>query len=256
MDLNLSGKRVFVTGGTRGIGRAIVETFANERADVAVCARNEYEVAETVDALKAKGVSAYGMALDVTDETALKDWVERAAGQMGGMDVMVSNVGAMAIGTDRASWEKNLNMDVMALVHMVEAGESILETAAEENGDAALIAIGSTASACVSNASSYGAIKGALVHYIKGLAIEFAPRNIRANVVSPGMVYFDGGVWNRVEQNRPEAYKAALQRNPKGRMAEPQEIANATVFLCSPRSSFTTGINMIVDGAMTDRVNY
>lgn len=256
MDLGLSGKRVLVTGGTRGIGRAIVETFCAEGASVALCARNEDEIATVVAALEDTGGSAFGSSVDVTDEAALQDWVVSAAEQMGGLDAVVSNVGAMAIGTDRAAWEKNLNFDVMPLVNLVTAAGPILEEAAGTNGDASIVAIGSTASACVSNASSYGAIKGALVHYIKGLAIDIAPKNMRANVISPGMVYFDGGVWSRVKDNRPEAYEAALKRNPRGRMAEPQEIADAAVFLSSPRASFVSGINMIVDGAMTDRVNY
>jgi len=256
MDLKLKGKRALVTGGTRGIGKAITETLAAEGCNVALCARNDNEVAAAVDNLQALGADAFGGVVDVTDESALNGWVEKSAGDLGGLDIIISNVGAMAIGTDRASWEKNLNLDIMSLVNLVEAGESLLEIAAEESGDAAIVAVGSTASACVSNASSYGAMKGALVHYVKGLAIQFAARNIRANVVSPGMVYFEGGVWDRVEQNKPEAYKAALARNPTGRMANPQEIANAAVFLSSPRSTFTSGINMIVDGAMTDRVNY
>jgi 3-oxoacyl-[acyl-carrier protein] reductase len=75
-------------------------------------------------------------------------------------------------------------------------------------------------------------------------------------VVSPGTVYFKGGVWNMVEQNTPERYQQALARNPTGRMATPQEIANAAVFLASPASSFTTGSNLIVDGAISNRVNF
>ena len=70
------------------------------------------------------------------------------------------------------------------------------------------------------------------------------------------MVYFEGGIWNRIEHDNPEAYQAALAKNPMGRMADPQDVANAAVFLSSPRASFISGINMIVDGAMTDRVNY
>lgn len=256
MDMKLKGKRALITGGTRGIGKAITETLAGEGCNVSLCARNESDVAAAVTNLQGYGVEAFGGVFDVTDEAALKDWVAKSAGDLGGIDIVISNVGAMAIGADRASWEKNLNLDIMSLVHLVEATESLLENAAAEHGDAAIVAIGSTASACVSNASSYGAIKGALVHYIKGLAVQLAPRNIRANVVSPGMVYFEGGVWNRVKDNKPEAYEAALARNPRGRMAEPQEIANAAVFLSSQQSSFTSGINMIVDGAMTDRVNY
>ena len=256
MDLNLQGKRALVTGATRGIGRAIAETLASEGCNISICARDEDEVKATVAALRAKGVSAYGARVDVTSDSGVKDWVVSSVEQLGGLDIMVSNVGAMAMGTDRESWERNFNLDIMSLVHMVEAGEAFLESAAQDNGDAAIVAIGSTASAAITSAQSYGAVKGALVHYIKGLAKNFAPKKIRANVVSPGMVYFAGGVWNRVEKNKPEIYKGALARNPMGRMGAPQDIANAVVFLTSPRSSFTTGINMIVDGAMTDRVNY
>jgi len=104
----------------------------------------------------------------------------------------------MAIDADR----QNLNVDVLGLVHMVEAGLPYLEKSAEQNGDAAIIAIGSTASAASPEPSAYGAIKGALVHYIKGVAKQNAAKKIRANVVSPGMVYFEDGVWHKVEQDR------------------------------------------------------
>ncbi len=256
MDLKLKGKRALITGGTRGIGRAIAETLSDEGCNVSFCARNADEVAATEQALQSRGVSAYGACIDITDKAAIQDWLKSSADQMGGLDIIVSNVGAMAVGADADAWQKNLQMDILALVHMVEAGEALLEQAAATHGDAAIIAIGSTASVAALNASSYGPIKSALVHYVKGLARQYAGRKIRANVVSPGMVYFEGGVWNRIEQNKPEFFKTSLARNPMGRMACPQDIANAVTFLASPSSSFTTGINMVVDGTLTDRVNF
>ena len=256
MDLKLKGKRALVTGATRGMGRAIAETLAGEGCNLSICARKEKDVIAAVQSLQAKGVAAYGAAVDVTRDADVKDWVAKSAEQLGGLDIIVSNVGAMDLGTGRASWEKNFNVDVMSLVNMIEAGETFLEAAAKEHGDAAIVAIGSTAAAAITNAQSYGAVKGALIHYVKGLAKDFAPGKIRANVVSPGMVYFEGGFWNRIEQNSPEAYKNALARNPMGRMAVPQDVANAVAFLSSPCASFVSGINMVVDGAMTDRVNY
>lgn len=256
MDLNLKGKRAFITGGSRGIGRAIAKTFADEGCNVAICARNADQLNEAVDALKAKGVSAFGEAVDISDEVSLKNWVAKAAEQLGGIDIMVSNVGAMAIGADQDSWQQNLNVDVLGLVHMVEAGLPYLEKSAEQSGDASILAIGSTASVASPEPSAYGAMKGALVHYIKGVAKQNAAKKIRANVVSPGMVYFEGGVWHNVEQFMPDFFKESLARNPMGRMATPQDIANAVVFLSSPRSSFTTGINLNVEGALTERVNY
>lgn len=256
MDLGLKGKRAIITGGSRGIGRAIAETFAEEGCNVAICARSEDQLNEAIDALKARGVSAFGGAADVSDESRLRSWVSEAAEQLGGIDILVSNVGAMAIGADRDSWQQNLNVDVLGLVHLVEAGLPHLGKSAEQNGDASIVAIGSTASAAAPEPSAYGAIKGALVHYIKGVAKQNAAKKIRANVVSPGMVYFEGGIWHKVEQFMPDFFKDSLAKNPMGRMATPQEIANAVVFLASPRSSFTTGINLNVEGALTERVNY
>jgi len=256
LDLKLKGKRALVTGGTRGMGRAIAETLAGEGCNLSICARKQTEVAATAESLEAKGITAYGATVDVTRDAEVKDWVAKSAEQLGGLDIIVSNVGAMDLGTGRGSWERNFNLDVMGLVNLVEAGEPILEAAAEENGDAAIVAISSTAAAAISNAQSYGAVKAALIHYVKGLAKDFAPRRIRANTVAPGMVYFEGGIWNRIENDNPEAYRAALAKNPMGRLAVPQDVANAVTFLSSPCASFVSGVNMIIDGAMTDRVNY
>lgn len=256
MDLRLKGKRAIVTGGTRGIGRAIVETLAAEGCALAFCARHEDQITEAVEVLKPKGNSVYGGVVDIADGKALKEWISEAGNKLGGLDILISSAGAMAMGAEESSWMKNLQIDIFGAVNAVEAALPILEESAKESGDAAIVAIGSTAAVNAVEPSSYGAIKGALIHYIRGVAKQNAPKHVRANVVSPGMVYFEGGVWNRVEQRAPEYFKSSLARNPMGRMARPQDIANAAVFLASPCSSFTSGINMIVDGAMTDRVNY
>jgi 3-oxoacyl-[acyl-carrier protein] reductase len=256
MDLHLKGKNAVVLGGTRGIGRAIAETFAGEGANVAVCARNADQVAETVSALKDRGVRATGGTVDITDGAALKAWVAKAGDELDGIDALVSNAGAMAQGPDPASWESNFKLDVLGAVNAFDAARPSLEKAAEKNGDAAFIIISSVSAAESDNASSYGPIKAALIHYAKGLARQHAKRGIRVNVVSPGMVYFKGGIWNMVENGNPEFFKQAMARNPTGRAATPQEIANAAVFLASPASSYTTGINLLVDGTISRRVNF
>jgi 3-oxoacyl-[acyl-carrier protein] reductase len=256
MDLHLKGKNAVVLGGTRGIGRAIAETFAAEGANVAVCARNADQVAEAVAALKGKGVRAAGGAVDITDGEALKAWVAKAGEELGGIDALVSNAGAMAQGPDPASWESNFRLDVLGAVNAFDGARPFLEKAAEKNGDAAFIIISSVSAAESDNASSYGPIKAALIHYAKGLARQHAKRSIRVNVVSPGMVYFKGGIWNTIEQNAPDFFRQAMARNPTGRAATPQEIANAAVFLASPASSYTTGVNLLVDGTVSRRVNF
>ena len=99
-------------------------------------------------------------------------------------------------------------------------------------------------------------MKAAQIHFAKGVARQGAPKKVRCNVVSPGTVFFEGGVWGNVKQGAPAFFEQMLKRNPTGRMATPEEIAAATVFLASPRSAFTTGINMLVDGGISQRVNF
>jgi NAD(P)-dependent dehydrogenase (short-subunit alcohol dehydrogenase family) len=98
---------------------------------------------------------------------------------------------------------------------------------------------------------AYGAFKAAIVHYAQGLAHKLAGKGIRANTVSPGNTYFDGGIWQWIEKNNPALFAEAMKLNPTGRMARPEEIARGVVFLASPASSFTTGTNLVIDGALT-----
>lgn len=256
MDLHLKGKNAVILGGTRGIGRAIADTLAAEGANVAICARNADQVKDTVAALKDKGIKATGASVDIMDGEALKAWVAKAGDELGGIDILVSNAGAMAQGGDPASWEANFKLDVLGMVNAFDAAKPYLQKAAEKNGDAAFTIISSVSAAETDNGSSYGPIKAALIHYAKGLARQYAKINLRTNVVSPGMVYFEGGVWHNVEKNMPDFFKQALARNPTGRCATPQDIANAAVFLSSPASSYTTGINLLVDGTISRRVNF
>jgi len=256
MDLGLKGRNAVVLGGTRGIGRAIADTLAGEGANVAICARHADVIASTVTELKAKGVKATGASVDITDGAALKSWISGVAQELGSVDMLFCNAGAMAQGGDPASWEQNFQLDVLGAVNAFEAARPFLEASGAKNGDASVIIISSISAAIADNTSSYGPIKAALIHMAKGFARQYAAKKIRVNVVSPGTVYFKGGVWHLREQNQPNVYQAALSRNPTGRMATPQDIANASVFLASPASSFTTGSNLIVDGAISNRVNF
>lgn len=256
MDLGLKGKKAIILGGTRGIGRAIADTLAKEGAHVAICARNADQVAAAVSELEAMGIKATGASVDVTDGPALKAWIAEAASTLGGLDILVSNAGAMAQGNDVSAWEQNFKLDVLAAVNAFEAAQPLLGQSAEASGDAAFVIISSISAAQADRGDAYGPIKAALIHMAKGLARQHAKQGIRVNVVSPGMVYFEGGVWHMVKTNMPEFFEQANARNPTGRCATPQEIANAAVFLASPASSYTTGANLIVDGAVSSRVNF
>ena len=256
MDFRLQGKNALILGGTRGIGRAIAETLAAEGCNIGICARNPDQVKGTVAALAATGIKATGASVDITDGKALKAWIQEAGEQLGGIDILVSNASALAIGNTEEAWRGGFDIDIMGAQRSVDAALPSLEAAAENNGDAAILFVSSVSAAETTNISAYGAIKAALIHFAKGVAKEYAPKNIRANVVSPGTVYFKGGVWNMIEENMPDVFNETLDRNPMGRMATPQDIANAAAFLVSPVSSFTTGVNLVVDGAITSRINF
>ncbi|WP_332773633.1 SDR family NAD(P)-dependent oxidoreductase [Phenylobacterium sp.] len=256
MDLGLKGKAAVVTGGSRGIGRAIADLLADEGCDVAICARNAGQVAEAVAALQAKGVKAFGQAVDIADGPALKAFVTQAGNELGGIDILVSNASALVQGAGEDEWKAMFDIDVMGAVRSFEAAKPFLEKAGAAKGDAAFIITSSVSAAEATAASSYGAMKAAQIHYAKGLARENAARHIRANVISPGTVFFEGGVWGNVKAGMPQFFDQMIKRNPTGRMATPEEVAAAAVFLASPRSSFTTGINMLVDGAISSRVNF
>jgi len=256
MDLQLKGKKAIVTGASRGIGRAIAETLAAEGCDVAICARGQAGVDEVVGALTAKGVKAFGAAVDIADGPALKTWITEAAERLGGLDVLVSNASALTRGAGEDDWKAMYDVDLMGAVRALEAARPFLEKAGAENGDAAFIITSSVSAAEASAPGAYGAIKAALIHFAKGVAREAAPRHLRCNVVSPGTVLFDGGVWGVTRDRAPDFFKMMIARNPTGRMGTPEEIAAATVFLASPLSAFTTGINMVVDGGITQRANF
>lgn len=243
MDLGLTGLRALVTGGSKGIGRAVVETLLAEGATVCFCARD----AAGVEAAAA-GTGATGTALDVADGSALTAWVAASAEAMGGVDVVVSNVSALAIGPGEDNWRSSFEVDVMATVRLVEAAEPYLRASAS----GALVTVASVSGREIDFASgSYGAMKAALVHYTQALALTWAPDGLRANSVSPGNTYFPGGVWETIERTNPELWDTAMGLNPTGRMATPQEVASAVAFLAAPVSGFTTGTNLVVDGALT-----
>jgi NAD(P)-dependent dehydrogenase (short-subunit alcohol dehydrogenase family) len=254
VDLQLKGLRALVTGGTKGIGRAVVEGLTAEGASVAFCARTENDVTAAVEQLRRRGATVTGTALDIGDGPALTRWVTDSAAELGGIDIVVANVSALAIGVEgEEPWKQSFEVDLMGTVRMVEAAMPFLGASQAPS----IVTVSSVSAREIDFAAGpYGTFKAAIVHYTQGLAFQLAGRGIRANTVSPGNTYFPGGVWESVESGNPQLFADSLALNPTGRMARPEEIANGVVFLASPAASFVSGTNLVIDGALTRGVQY
>lgn len=253
MDLGLAGKRAIVTGGTRGIGRRIVDLLVDEGCDVGFCARDKAQVDDAVTALSASGRKIIGGVVDIADDAGSRAWVAETAAALGGLDILVANASALVGGAGVEAWQKGLDVDVLGTVRAVESAMPFLEA----SDAASIVAISSTAAVNTARgARAYAGLKAALIAYLSGLATEFGSKGIRANTVSPGAIYFEGGVWDEARRAAPERYAAAVARSPMGRLGTPEEVANAAVFLASPAASFISGANLIVDGAATTRIQF
>jgi 3-oxoacyl-[acyl-carrier protein] reductase len=253
VDLGLQGLRALVTGGTRGIGRAIVEGLAAEGAAVGFCARTARDVTDTAEALAKRGSVVVGHVADVADDAAMQRWVTDCAAELGGVDIVVANVSALAIPDEPASWRAGFEVDMMGTVRLVRAAMPYLE----RSNAASIVTISSVSAREIDFAAGpYGVFKAAIVHYTQGLAYQLASKGIRANSLSPGNTYFAGGVWENIEQDNPGLFAEAMALNPTGRMAKPEEIARGVVFLASPAASFITGANLLADGALTRGVQF
>lgn len=252
MDLQLKGHRALITGASKGIGRAIAESFAAEGADVAICARNQDDIDATVSALKDKGVNAFGKSVDIGNGDDLKAWIAESAEALGGIDTIVSNVsGGNAPG--EAGWRANFEHDLLGTVRCVEAAMPHLEKS--KNGSICMISTTAALEKFIA-AGAYNAIKGALLQYSGALSQDIAPKGIRVNAVSPGPIMIEGGAWDNIKKNMTPFYEGILGEIPIGRMGSAQEVADQVVFLSSPRAAFTTGTNVVIDGGLTKRIQF
>jgi 3-oxoacyl-[acyl-carrier protein] reductase len=251
MDLQLTGRKALVTGASRGLGRAIAVELAREGCDLALCARG----AEPLEALaKELGTTVYTQAVDVADEQAVTGFVETAAQELSGLDIVVSNVSASSVkGPDQ--WRISFQADLLAFVRIAEAAVPYLE----QSDAAAIVAIGTTSAFDTlppTSANSYAALKAAVIEHASGLGHALARKGIRVNTVSPGPIDFPGGDWDRLHERRPEFYEGIKARIPLGRLGHAEEVARAVAFLASPAASFCTAVYLVVDGGFVSRVHF
>ena len=252
MDLNLTDKVALITGGSRGIGRATALRFAAEGCNIALCARGQAGIDKTREEIRAHGVEAFGLALDVAEPGETERFVNTAAEALGGVDILVNNVGGTAgsrelLTSTDADWQQTFDLN---LFHAVRASRAAVPHMTKRNGGS-IVTISSISGWKPANrGAQYGATKAAEIFLAGALAWELAAHNIRVNTVCPGSLLFPGGGWERFQNETPEEYEIFRTREfPAQRLGTDFEVADVVVFLSSDRASWINGASIPVDGA-------
>jgi NAD(P)-dependent dehydrogenase (short-subunit alcohol dehydrogenase family) len=244
---DLSGKKAFVTGASRGIGRVIAVALAAAGADVAIAARNQDGLAATAREVADLGRKAFVFPLDVTHQDDVTATVHEAIKLLGQLDIVVNNAGGMNfmvpfLDMRIAGWEKVLRLNLDSTVYICQAAGPHMR----ERGSGSVINVASVAG--MSSAPGlipYGAAKAAVISVTKTLAVEWAQYGIRVNALCPGWTATD---LNQNLWGAPDGGRSIIANVPMARWARPEEMAGPAVFLASDASSYMTGQVLVVDG--------
>jgi 3-oxoacyl-[acyl-carrier protein] reductase len=250
MDLGMRGKVALVTGGSRGIGRAIALRLAEEGCDVSICGRTE-EALERVGAeLRAHGGPVHTVEADVTKPGETERFVEESAGALGGIDMVVANVGGATswsfLEATPEDWMQTYAMNLFHAVRLIRA--AVLHF--EHRGGGSAVTIASISGWKAGPGAPYGTTKAAEIFLAGALAWELASKRIRVNTVSPGSIMFPDGGWDRRRSRDPDPF-GEFERNefPWGRLGSAEEVADVVTFVLSDRARWINGANIPVDGA-------
>jgi 3-oxoacyl-[acyl-carrier protein] reductase len=244
LELGLKGKGAIITGASKGIGRSIALEFAQEGANVAICARGAEALAKTSDELVALGVKVHTKVCDVSDEASLSDFLDSSYEALGGVQALVNNTSGFGVTDDEQGWASGWSVDMMAAVRASWKAVAWFE----QGGGGSITHIASTSGLEAGSPPAYAAVKAALISHSKTMAAQLAPKGIRVNCVAPGSIEFPGGMWETIKQVNAPMYETIVQSIPFGRLGTPEEVAAAVVFLASERASWISGVTLSVDG--------
>jgi NAD(P)-dependent dehydrogenase (short-subunit alcohol dehydrogenase family) len=256
MQRNFEGKSVLITGGGTGIGKAAALEFAREGATVFIIGRREEKLAEAAREAEAEGLGIFFAISDISREDDCRLAVERAVREMGKLDILFNNAGVLIPGslheTETAAWETTFGINVRgtwlmskyAIPHMLSRGRGWIVN------NASIVGLKGFA-----GLSAYTASKGAMIQLTRSMALEYADKGINVNAVCPGTTVtplVTEGFMKRVP-DPGEGMRFMKSLHPIGRLALPEEVARAVLFLCDERNGFVTGAALPVDGGWCAR---
>jgi len=244
---DLTGKVAVITGGNGGIGLGIAMGLAGAGANIVIAARSVEKTAQALEDIRALGVEAHGITVDVTQEPAIQRMVTSTIDHMGRLDILVNNSGiavrAQPQELTAAQWDSVVDVNLRAAFLASKAAYAQMVKA----GGGKVINVGSMYSIFGSDwGAPYAASKGGLVQLTKSLAVAWAKDNIQVNAVLPGWIVTD--LTRGIQDADPNRYDNISRRIPTGRWGEPSELAGAAVFLASTASDYVTGATLAVDG--------
>ncbi|PSL43647.1 3-oxoacyl-[acyl-carrier protein] reductase [Salsuginibacillus halophilus] len=248
MELNLKGKRVLITGGSKGIGYGIAKAFKEEGARIGLLARNEEELASAAKSLEAE----WFMSADVTDANQRREAFQSFLDAFDGIDVLINNAGGSQGGavmdTSISTFEEAMQVNYYSAVDLSQKAAAAMK----EEGAGSIVNITSIFGRESGGKPSYNNAKAALISFTKAMADEVIQDGVRINSVAPGSILHPTGNWQKRWEENPEKIEAFVEQQiPAGRFGRVEEVADVVMFLASERASWVSGASLNVDGGQS-----